>query len=311
MADYDNDSGANFWGNIGAGILPYCTTSKRFLINLRSQDVNEPGTYGIWGGKLDEDYEDDPKEAAMREFEEETKYKGEIHIEELCVYKTKGFEYHNYLGKVSREFDPDISDCWESDGYEWVTLEEMEDLPNLHFGLRYILDECSIELDDLVMERIIVRFEDFVLENDNFKNSISSLGKFGMMDYSKYPEPLKEKLEESKLKPFKGVDAGYGGTEVAGSVYRYENPDYMISFFLDQVDNPYTIVIDFYLNSSELSAFYKIPWIEFEKAIKFLDEYDPNEFLAVERYFKQNWERKDKLEKIGKKFDIELEEIYT
>jgi 8-oxo-dGTP pyrophosphatase MutT (NUDIX family) len=150
MADYHNTEGKPFWGDIGAGILPFCSTTKRFLMQLRSRAVNEPGTYGIWGGKLDRG-ETDPKQAAIREFEEESKFNGNIKIEPLCVYKTEGFEYHNFLGTVSREFTPDISDCWESDGWKWVTLEEMEKL-DLHFGVEYILDECSLELDDLIRE---------------------------------------------------------------------------------------------------------------------------------------------------------------
>jgi hypothetical protein len=53
-AYYDNDSDEKFWGNLGAGILPISRTG-RILIAYRSLDVNEPHTWGIFGGKLDED----------------------------------------------------------------------------------------------------------------------------------------------------------------------------------------------------------------------------------------------------------------
>jgi len=143
MADYDNSAGKGYWGDMGAGILPYCPKTERFLLSLRSIYVNEPGTYGIWGGKLDEG-ETDPKQAALREFDEETQYRGKMEIKPLCVFKTDGFEYHNFLGVVDAEFTPDISECWENDGYKWVKLEEMKNM-NLHFGVDYILQECSLE----------------------------------------------------------------------------------------------------------------------------------------------------------------------
>ena len=45
--------GKKFWGTIGAGILPYCVKTKKYLVLLRSDEVLEPLTWGLIGGKLD------------------------------------------------------------------------------------------------------------------------------------------------------------------------------------------------------------------------------------------------------------------
>ena len=55
FADYQNSKGDKFWGNLGAGVLVYNKTTKKFLISMRSSEVNEPNTFGIIGGKVDED----------------------------------------------------------------------------------------------------------------------------------------------------------------------------------------------------------------------------------------------------------------
>ena len=40
--EYDNNNDEPFWGNQAAGVLPFCVKTKKFLINLRSEFVNEP-----------------------------------------------------------------------------------------------------------------------------------------------------------------------------------------------------------------------------------------------------------------------------
>src|SRR5437763_1629871 len=58
-----------YWGKAGAGVLLLCKETGRFLFMHRSEQVNEPGTYGLIGGAIDAD--EDPAEAAVREAEEE------------------------------------------------------------------------------------------------------------------------------------------------------------------------------------------------------------------------------------------------
>lgn len=127
-----------YWGKIAAGVLPICITTKKILVNLRSEAVMEGLTYGVWGGKLDDD-ETDTLVAAKREFIEETEYNGDVELIAAYVYKnpTESFEYHNYIGLIDKEFIPKLD--WESAGYKWLTYEELIDLDDKHFGLIELL----------------------------------------------------------------------------------------------------------------------------------------------------------------------------
>ena len=131
---YDNDSGEKFWGNVGAGILPIAKDTGRILLPLRSKYVNEPNTWGVWGGKIESG--ENPKEAALREFKEETKYHGSVEMIDAYVFKAKGFSYYNYIGILDNEFNPSLD--WETESYEWVEFEDLNNY-DLHFGLNGLL----------------------------------------------------------------------------------------------------------------------------------------------------------------------------
>lgn len=134
-----------YWGTAGAGIIPVAKSTGRFLVAMRSQDVMEPRTYGTIGGKLDEDWEtgdlEDPMDAALREFEEET-CEGEsalVDIIPLYVFDDTNadFQYYNFLGVLDDEFEACIN--WETDWWEWLTLDELLAIEPKHFGLRALL----------------------------------------------------------------------------------------------------------------------------------------------------------------------------
>jgi len=126
-----------FFGNAGAGVLVYCTQTKRFLLGLRSELVNEPNTWGTFGGKIDDDA--DPKSAAQRELKEETGYNGNINLQLFDVFQSGNFKFYNFFGKVEEEFDPVLD--WENESAEWFTLNEFP--PNLHFGTKRLLDKLN------------------------------------------------------------------------------------------------------------------------------------------------------------------------
>ncbi len=144
-ADYDNDAGAGFWGNIGAGVLPIAQSSGRILAAMRSEDVNEPNTWGVIGGKLDEyDGESDVKAAAMREFKEETGYHGSLKLHPAYVFKAEQngevvFTYHNFIGIIPEEFDAKVD--WETAYFKWVMLDDLLNLSPIHFGLKNLLKD--------------------------------------------------------------------------------------------------------------------------------------------------------------------------
>jgi 8-oxo-dGTP pyrophosphatase MutT (NUDIX family) len=135
---YQNKSGETFWGNVGAGILPIAISTSRILVAHRSAYVNEPNTYGIWGGKVDNEHTINLEQEAKREFKEETGYSGSIRLMKAAVFKTKGFEYHNFLGIIPSEFEPSYN--WETQDSLWITLDELFDLEPKHFGLKYLLN---------------------------------------------------------------------------------------------------------------------------------------------------------------------------
>jgi 8-oxo-dGTP pyrophosphatase MutT (NUDIX family) len=132
-----------YWGKIGAGILPICIKTGRFLVGLRSDDVMEPNTWGIFGGKLDidEGINETIKIAALRELEEETKFKGDIELIEGYVFKDENFSYHNFFGIVQYEFEPILN--WENDDAIWINYDELMNLNNKHFGLEAFLNDID------------------------------------------------------------------------------------------------------------------------------------------------------------------------
>jgi 8-oxo-dGTP pyrophosphatase MutT (NUDIX family) len=135
---YANNSGAEFWGNIGAGVLAIAESTGRILVSYRSKFVNEPNTWGVVGGKLDDD-KGSVQKAALREFKEETGYSGPLKLVPAFVFKTKGFTYHNFIGLVKDEFASKLD--WETERFEWMTFEEVKNLKPMHFGLKVLLKD--------------------------------------------------------------------------------------------------------------------------------------------------------------------------
>ena len=126
-----------FYGNSGAGVLVYCTSTNRFLLGLRSKLVNEPNTWGTFGGKIEGD--SDPKMAALRELKEETGYNGNVDLQLFDIFQSGNFKFYNFLGKVEKEFSPTLD--WENESAEWFSLK---DFPiNLHFGTKRLLDKLN------------------------------------------------------------------------------------------------------------------------------------------------------------------------
>ena len=128
---------ATYWGKRGAGIMFACTKTGRVLLTLRSEEVTEPGTWGIPGGKIDSD--ENSVEAAKREaFEELGREPDYVVIRDpLYVFTDRDFRYTTYLALVPKEFKPELN--WEADDYRWV---KPGDWPEpLHFGVRRIVED--------------------------------------------------------------------------------------------------------------------------------------------------------------------------
>lgn len=135
-----------FWGTAGAGILPFALNTKRFMFSKRSKHVEEPGTWGIWGGAINE--EENPKRAALREFVEETHYTGTAkELILLSEYKhSSGFRFFSYLLTIPTEFKPRLD--WETAGFVWVSYGEWP--RPLHPKVKPMLD--NFKVDSIIKE---------------------------------------------------------------------------------------------------------------------------------------------------------------
>jgi 8-oxo-dGTP pyrophosphatase MutT (NUDIX family) len=144
---HTNPSGEAFWGAAGAGVLPISKKTGRILIGLRSPYVNEPGTWGAFGGAVDPG--ENPKKAALRELREELGYKGQIKLMKAFVFKSPGggFQFHNFIGLVEDEFKAKLD--WETSKVKWVTAPELFKHSKKHFGLKTLLRNSGRLIRDL------------------------------------------------------------------------------------------------------------------------------------------------------------------
>lgn len=118
-----------FWGAAGAGCIFIARSTGRILLSHRSSRVEQPHTWGNFGGAIDPG--ENPEEAARREAEEETGHPMDERPIPLYVFEKDNFRYHNYLMIVDEEFRP--VESWETQGHAWVDWGNWPE--PLHFGL--------------------------------------------------------------------------------------------------------------------------------------------------------------------------------
>jgi 8-oxo-dGTP pyrophosphatase MutT (NUDIX family) len=149
----------SFWGNKASGVLIIAKDTGRILIGLRSGSVNEPYTWGNFGGAIgmdDSGYEEEelePSINAKKEMMEEIGYSGSTEMIESYVFKSGSFIYYNYLGIIPNESDIDEYDSdlnWEVDKLKWVTFEELINHDDLHFGIESLLENAESQIIDVI-----------------------------------------------------------------------------------------------------------------------------------------------------------------
>ena len=124
-----------FWGTAGAGCIIFSRNTGRFLIQYRSRYVEQPNTYGTWGGAIDRG--DSPEATVMKEVKEESGYTGKVKLHPIYVFQKGDFKYYNFIAEVEDEFEPNLN--WEAEGYKWVEYGEWPE--PLHFGIQAILND--------------------------------------------------------------------------------------------------------------------------------------------------------------------------
>ena len=138
----------SFWGNAGSGVLVVARDTQRILLGLRSEDVNEPNTWGNFGGAIGVTDWGEPEEAlppeenALKEMAEEIGYTGAIEMMPSFTYRSPEFTYYNFIGIVEQESDVPLNQFnWEVSELQWFTLAEIMALPNLHFGVSALMSQ--------------------------------------------------------------------------------------------------------------------------------------------------------------------------
>lgn len=129
-----------FWGRQGAGCLVLSRATGRLLVALRSEEVMEPGTWGTWGGAVDEGLT--PEQCVALELQQETGYTAPVDLHLVSTYSAPGdvFRYHNFLAVIDDEFEPLLN--WENDAFCWVKPSEMPS--PLHFGLESLCEGTAL-----------------------------------------------------------------------------------------------------------------------------------------------------------------------
>lgn len=132
----------------GVGCLIFAKDTQRYLFGLRSDDVEDSRTWGIWGGSVEDE---DASDTLKREVVEETGYTGPIKFHYVNSNNFHGMTYDNYIGTVEKEFKPKLN--FEHYDYKWV---EYGDWPRpLHYGAKDLIDNLDIKKID--HERTLVK----------------------------------------------------------------------------------------------------------------------------------------------------------
>ena len=117
---------------IAAGVLVKCIETDRILLLLRNDNADEPNTWALVGGGIDDG--ENVLEGLKREVKEEMSIDPDIIEYEFInknYIKEKNMDFHYYVGVVSDEFIPTLDE--ENLDYRWC---DKNDLPSpLYPGL--------------------------------------------------------------------------------------------------------------------------------------------------------------------------------
>jgi 8-oxo-dGTP pyrophosphatase MutT (NUDIX family) len=131
-----------FWGRAAAGSILIAQDTGRVCLSHRSPKVQEPNTWGMWGGAMDAG--ETPEQTAQRELQEETRYTGPVKFFPLWTFEhSSGFRYYNFAAVIDQEFEPQMDR--ETQGFLWFDLDDDESWPTpLHPGVNTLLSRPDV-----------------------------------------------------------------------------------------------------------------------------------------------------------------------
>ena len=122
----------------GAGIFFICTEDNTALLIRRSQEVSEPGTWGISGGKVEQG--EGFARGAVRETIEELGSIPRGRIVEVLENAAEGWKYMIFVADISwkqkKLWTAKIKLNYENDAIKWFRLNNLPD--NLHSAVSVI-----------------------------------------------------------------------------------------------------------------------------------------------------------------------------
>jgi 8-oxo-dGTP pyrophosphatase MutT (NUDIX family) len=139
-----------YWGRQGAGVL--LTTGRQILLLRRSDEVLDPGVWGVPGGAVRVDDEtgesEDLLDAAMNEVLEEAgldvRGVGEVVRSTVFTAPRGSFRYTTFIIRVpeqwARASEPMLN--WESDAWAWISEAGLGRY-ELHPGVTFTLGQAK------------------------------------------------------------------------------------------------------------------------------------------------------------------------
>ena len=135
----------------GAGIIPICEKTGKILLQKRAKEISFPNTWATFGGKGETG--ETHKETAIREFREESGFKGQLNnIEFIYSHKKNSFTFYNYLGLVKTQFTPNTIGKETDAGHieiqdaKWIDIDAFENMSGLHYGMKALIKDKKSEI---------------------------------------------------------------------------------------------------------------------------------------------------------------------
>lgn len=137
-----------------AGVLVYNVIYEEFLLGQRGEKCSFPGTWGCFGGMVEEG-DEDVVQAAARELGEETGFVGQMLFMYLGNQTSSDLCYFTFLGITDDDFTIEPPEEFEDEmqDYAWFSPYEMMTCDNLHPNFKEFLHENAAKILDIITKK--------------------------------------------------------------------------------------------------------------------------------------------------------------